>query len=223
MKEKVVYYLCKGINWTNWFITLAICDVLETLRNDTSVDGYGYIVFVGNILFVVFWFLLSTKGKWFYQIWFFLGYIAAEICMFMPEGIGRFIKVDANIIQKAVLTLLCIGMFASKIHTMSYEKGKYKAGSEEKYNNRRKEKNTKSERSVQQPSSISSGQAREQQQAISDINRRYKEGCAAIVKANNEVGAFAFSDKTNREIAELRRQLEREAEQRGVKGKVSIY
>lgn len=143
--------------------------------------------------------------------------------MFMPESIGRFIKVDANIIQKAVLTLLCIGMFANKIHTMSYEKWRYKAGSEERYNNRRKEKNIKSERSIQQSSNISSGQAREQQQAISDINRRYKEGCAAIVKANNEVGAFAFSDKTNREIAELSRQLEREAEQRGVKGKVSIY
>ena len=32
-----------------------------------------------------------------------------------------------------------------------------------------------------------------------------------------------YSDKTNREIAQLRRQLEQEAEQRGVKGKVSIY
>ena len=50
-----------------------------------------------------------------------------------------------------------------------------------------------------------------------------RQGCAAIVKANNEVGAFAFSDKTNRKIKELRSKLEREAEQRGVKGKVSIY
>lgn len=61
-----------------------------------------------------------------------------------------------------------------KKESMYYEKGKYRAGSEERYNNRRKEKNIKSERSVQQPSNISSGQAREQQQAISDINRRYK-------------------------------------------------
>ena len=62
-----------------------------------------------------------------------------------------------------------------------------------------------------------------QQKAIFEINQRYKDGCAAIVKANNEVGAFTFSQKTQNEIAKLRKELEREAELRGVKGKVSIY
>ncbi len=59
--------------------------------------------------------------------------------------------------------------------------------------------------------------------AIYDINKRYKDGCTAIVRRNGEIGAFMFSDKTNYEIAQLRKSLEREAELRGVKGKVSIY
>ncbi len=226
MKNKALYIICKGINWINWLITLFICVTLTVISREESADGlngYAYIVFVGNILFVVFWFLFSTKGKWFYQIWFFLGYVAAEISMFMPESISRFIKVDANIIQKAVLTLLCIGMFASKIYTLSYDKGRYKADAYEKYNNSSKEKSVKVQKKASQGSSVSSGLTREQQQAIFEINKKYKEGCAAIVKANNDNGAWANSDKTNREIAQLRSQLEREAEQRGVKGKVSIY
>jgi hypothetical protein len=32
-----------------------------------------------------------------------------------------------------------------------------------------------------------------------------------------------FSDRTNQEIAKLRKELEKEAELKGVKGKVSIY
>ena len=79
------------------------------------------------------------------------------------------------------------------------------------------------ERTIAEPSKISSGLTREQQQAIYDINRRYKEGCAAIVKANNDNGAWVNSEKTNREISKLRNELEKEAALRGVKGKVSIY
>ena len=63
----------------------------------------------------------------------------------------------------------------------------------------------------------------EQKMAIADINRRYKEGTTAIVRSHNEVGAFMFSDATNREIKQLREQLEKEAIAKGVKGKVSIY
>lgn len=63
----------------------------------------------------------------------------------------------------------------------------------------------------------------EKRNAIYDINKRYKDGCTAIVKRNGEIGAFMFSDKTNYEISQLRKSLEREAELRGVKGKVSIY
>lgn len=62
-----------------------------------------------------------------------------------------------------------------------------------------------------------------QNQAIADINRKYKEESAKIVKAHNEVGAAMFSDSTNRELSELRKKLEAEAEAKGVKGKVSIY
>lgn len=68
-----------------------------------------------------------------------------------------------------------------------------------------------------------SGITKEQQQAIYDINRRYKEESAKIVKAHGEVGAFAFSDSTNKELTDLRKRLEEEAESKGVKGKVSIY
>lgn len=141
--NKALYYICKGINWTNWFITLAICYILPELFKGTYSDslyGYGFIVFIGNILFVVFWFMFSsTRSRIVYQIWFFLGYIFAEYCMFYPVNIG-FIIIDANITQKIILTILCIGMFASKIYTMSYETGEYKAGSTRRYNNKWDEK-----------------------------------------------------------------------------------
>lgn len=68
-----------------------------------------------------------------------------------------------------------------------------------------------------------SGLTEEQRKAISDINREYKERSAAIVKAHNEVGAIAFSDATNKELKQLRAELESKAEAKGVKGKVSIY
>lgn len=227
MKEKLLYIFCKAINWTNWFIAYAFVYALPMLFKDQysgGLDAYGYFVMTGNVLFVIFWFMCaSTRSRWFYQIWFFLGYIWAEIVMFKPSATKSFMTIDANIGEKIILTLMCIGMFASKIYTMKYEKGSYKKGAEDRYNNRVKEKNERAERSVEEPSRSSKNDDKAKREAISDINRKYKEGCAAIVKANNEVGAFAFSDKTNREIKELRNKLEREAEQRGVKGKVSIY
>lgn len=227
LKEKLLYFLCKGINWTNWFIAYAFLYVLPMLFKDQysdGLEGYGYFVLAGNVLFVIFWFkCASTRSRWFYQIWFFLGYIGAEIAMFKSTTKVPFMYIHANIGEKIILTLMCIGLFASKIYTMKYEKGNYKAGAEDRYNNRVKEKKEKAERSVEEPSRSSKNDDKAKRDAISDINRKYKEGCAAIVKANNEVGAFAFSDKTNREIKELRSKLKREAKQRGVKGKVSIY
>ena len=227
MKEKLLYIFCKAINWTNWFIAYAFLYVLQMHYNDQysgGLDAYGDFVLAGNVLFVIFWFkCASTRSRWFYQIWFFLGYIGAEIAMFKSTTKEPFMYIHANIGEKIILTLMCIGLFASKIYTMKYEKGNYKADAEDRYNNRVKEKKEKAERSVEDPSRSSKNDDKAKRDAISDINRKYKEGCAAIVKANNEVGAFAFSDKTNREIKELRSKLEREAEQRGVKGKVSIY
>ena len=43
------------------------------------------------------------------------------------------------------------------------------------------------------------------------------------MKSHDEVGAAMFSDATNRELKQLREELEKKAEAKGVKGKVSIY
>ncbi len=83
------------------------------------------------------------------------------------------------------------------------------------------EKKTDTEQSS--ASAPSSGLTEEQRNAISAINREYKEKSAAIVKSHNEVGAVMFSDATNRELKQLREELEKKAEAKGVKGKVSIY
>lgn len=73
------------------------------------------------------------------------------------------------------------------------------------------------------PAKTQTGLTESQKQAINEINQKYRKGCAAIVNANNENGAWMFSDKTNREIAQLRKNLEKEAVLKGVQGKVSIY
>lgn len=86
-----------------------------------------------------------------------------------------------------------------------------------------KDYHVESRQTVTETPKQTSGLTKEQQQAIYDINRRYREGSAAIVNANGENGAFMFSDRTNQEIAKLRKELEKEAVLKGVKGKVSIY
>lgn len=86
-----------------------------------------------------------------------------------------------------------------------------------------KDYHVESRQTVTETPKQTSGLTKEQQQAIYDINRRYREGSAAIVNANGENGAFMFLDRTNQEIAKLRKELEKEAELKGVKGKVSIY
>ncbi len=83
--------------------------------------------------------------------------------------------------------------------------------------------NTKQKRSADKPAKTQTGLTESQKQAISEINQKYRKGCEAIVNANNENGAWMFSDKTNREIAQLRKDLEKEASRKGVQGKVSIY
>lgn len=83
--------------------------------------------------------------------------------------------------------------------------------------------NTKQKRSTDKPAEAQTGLTESQKQAINEINQKYRKGCEAIVNANNENGAWMFSDKTNREIAQLRKNLEKEAALKGVQGKVSIY
>lgn len=68
---------------------------------------------------------------------------------------------------------------------------------------------------------VQSNSAKEQ--AIYDINRRYNEGCAAILKAHGEDGAWMLSDETNREIIQLRETLKKEAILKGVEEEVCIY
>lgn len=83
--------------------------------------------------------------------------------------------------------------------------------------------NTKRKRSTDKTAKVQTGLTESQKQAINEINQKYRKGCEAIVNANNENGAWMFSDKTNREIAQLRKNLEKEATLKGVQGKVSIY
>lgn len=237
MKNKGKYFICMAINWTNWLLTMLMCIVLELLWKNSgsgSLEKYGMIVFGGNLLFAVFWLLRDfIRLSWFFQIFYFGGYIVAEIFMFMPEGIPFSTGIEANIMQKIILTILCIGIFASKIYTMSHKKAKYKEEPILERTNRRVESTERidSGRATRKSTEQSSYEdvysanlvKKQQQQAIYEINKKYKEGSAAIVKANNEVGAVMFSNKTNTELAQLRKQLEKEAELRGVKGKVSIY
>ena len=81
----------------------------------------------------------------------------------------------------------------------------------------------KQEQPTYKSAKIQTGLTETQKQAINEINQKYRKGCEAIVNANNENGAWMFSDKTNREIAQLRKNLEKEAALKGVQGKVSIY
>ena len=67
------------------------------------------------------------------------------------------------------------------------------------------------------------GLTNNQKQAIYEINKKFAEKKGEIIRANGENGAYMFSRKTENEIAELRKTLEKEAETRGVKGKVNIY
>lgn len=83
--------------------------------------------------------------------------------------------------------------------------------------------NTNRKRSTDKTAKVQTGLTESQKQAINEINQKYRKGCEAIVNANNENGAWMFSDKTNREIAQLRKNLEKEATLKDVQGKVSIY
>jgi hypothetical protein len=111
-----------------------------------------------------------------------------------------------------ILGILAVGCIIIRVFFLS---GSVPDGGKENY--------AQSRQTVTEAPKQTSGLTKEQQQAIYDINRKYKDGCAAIVKANGENGAFMFSDRTNQEIAKLRKELEKEAELKGVKGKVSIY
>lgn len=81
----------------------------------------------------------------------------------------------------------------------------------------------KQKQSLDKPAKTQTGLTESQKQAINEINQKYRKGCEAIINANNENGVWMFSDKTNREIAQLRKNLEKEAALKGVQGKVSIY
>lgn len=73
------------------------------------------------------------------------------------------------------------------------------------------------------PTKPSGPNLREQEIAIADINRKYREGCQRICDSDPNYTGLIMTDNCARQIAALRKQLEAEAEARGVKGKVSIY
>lgn len=73
------------------------------------------------------------------------------------------------------------------------------------------------------PTKPSGPNLREQEIAIVEINRKYREGCQRICDSDPNYTGLTMTDNCARQIAALRKQLEAEAEARGVKGKVSIY
>lgn len=172
MKNKALYYLCKGLNWTHWFIIAGLCEVLEMFSDETNhLIEYAGIIFGSTFIYVIFWFLFSnTRSRWLYQIWFFLGYLGAEYYMFFsPEGgIFGWLSYDirANIIQKIILTLACIVAFAHKLYTMSYEKDDYKSGASRRHNNRLDEKVYSATYKVERATTF-----REKQQAEAELER----------------------------------------------------
>lgn len=141
-KNKVLYYFCKALNWLHWFIAIAVCAILSTISgtSDSDLTGYSTSVALGYFLLAIFWFLFSsTRSRILYQMWFFIGYIYAEYCMFFaPDGgfLPLGIYINATLFQKIVLTLVCICAFACKIYTMSYETEDYNRGASKRHNNR---------------------------------------------------------------------------------------
>lgn len=141
-KNKLLYCICKAINWMHWFILTAICSVLPAISGGAESDltGYATIIMIGQLLFIIFWFIFaSTSSRLLYQMWFFLSYILAEYCMlFKPEvSFATFqFNIDATIFQKILLTLICICILACKVYTMAYEKDNYDRGASRRHNNR---------------------------------------------------------------------------------------
>jgi hypothetical protein len=140
--KKVLYYICKAINWSLPFLLIGFCG--------TITEAFLYPVIIGYFLFAVFcWFWKDTKSRLTYQIWFFLGYIIGLYNIYVEKEtvIKRILEAfnistssmgvsTAGISEKIVLTLICLVAFASKITTMVLETDEYNAGSISRHNNR---------------------------------------------------------------------------------------
>lgn len=172
-KNRILYGICKGLNWSHWFIILGICTVLSILPGGDmyDLDEYGMIIGISTFLYAIFWFAFqSTRSRILYQMWFFLGYIYAEYCMlFSPTGglaswIGG--NIHASVIQKIILTLACICAFTHKIYTMRYETEDYKAGASRRHNNKLDDKVYYATRKLEHATTF-----REKQQAEAELER----------------------------------------------------
>lgn len=146
MKNKILYYICKVICFTNLFILILVLTYYESQRRDDAVAMYCILVIFGNVSYAYSKFRnKKLYDRIFYEIWYFLGYLGAELIMLLDQQLDSLgidaIRISATTSQKVTLTIICIIMLSAKIYKMYYETDKYMEGEEERHNRRVKKNN----------------------------------------------------------------------------------
>ena len=132
--NKIVYRICKVINWIIPFFIMLLGDHLYI--------GYSLFVILGYFGFSVFWFWWSTtRSRLTYQAFFFAGHIIGLYNVFTRddtifENMIRDSSADVAVGMKVMIVLISIIAFVSKIITMAAETAQYNSESTERYNNR---------------------------------------------------------------------------------------
>lgn len=134
--KKILYILCKTINWALPFFLIA-----NGAGNKINGGFLNHVITISYGIFAVMWFFYhSTSSRWLYQSFFFGGYIIGLYNIFTDhntvfENMFHTTSIYMNIGDKLILVAVCIIAFTSKIYTLIYETKKYNAGSTERHNN----------------------------------------------------------------------------------------
>ena len=132
--NKILYRICKVINWIIPFLIILLGEKLYT--------GYSLFVLIGYLAFAVFWFWWSTtRSRLTYQIFFFTGHIIGLYNVLTRndtifESMGNYSSVDVALGTKVIIVFISVIAFASKIITMIAETSEYYANSKNRHNNR---------------------------------------------------------------------------------------
>lgn len=107
---------------------------------------YCDLVLLGNIFYIYSKFRnKKLYDRIVYEKWYFLGYLSAELIMFLDQQLDSMgfdaIRISATTSQKVTFTIICIIMLSAKIYKMYYETDKYMEGEEERHNRRVKKNN----------------------------------------------------------------------------------
>lgn len=146
MKNKILYYICKVICFTNLFILILVWIYYDSQRRGNGMIWYCDLVLFGNIFYIYSKFRnKKLYDRIVYEKWYFLGYLSAELIMFLDQQLDSMgfdaIRISATTSQKVTFTIICIIMLSAKIYKMYYETDKYMEGEEERHNRRVKKNN----------------------------------------------------------------------------------